>query len=213
MEDVTRKCEWCGKEFSPVRPNGYPQQRFCCVQCKEKARNRRRRPHANEWKNEERECIACKKKFYPNTKGQKFCCTSCKGKYKYLIGTCSTESQYKNISGNWNLYMGRLMNIHGRKQSPRSNGITKEYLLDLLKKQNGRCALSGVKMTCILEKGIVHYTNASIDRIVPACEGGKYEKGNIQLVCKAVNQWKGIMENDEFIDWCKKIARYNEERG
>jgi hypothetical protein len=36
----------------------------------------------------------------------------------------------------------------------------------------------------------------SLDRIVSSKH---YEPGNLQLVCKFVNQWKGAMADEEFI--------------
>jgi hypothetical protein len=43
--------------------------------------------------------------------------------------------------------------------------LSREIILGQLEKQDYKCALSGVQLTCILEKGIITQTNASIDRI------------------------------------------------
>lgn len=77
--------------------------------------------------------------------------------------------------------------------------------MELLEKQHGKCALSGVELTCILSKGFVCKTNASIDRIDPK---GPYVVGNVQLVCVALNKLRIDMSIDEFINWCKKVADY-----
>lgn len=72
-----------------------------------------------------------------------------------------------------------------------------------------KCTLSGVELTCTLIKGIKVKTNASIDRIIA---GGSYSIDNIQLVCSALNSWRADTELPEFIDWCKKVAQYSQEK-
>jgi hypothetical protein len=73
----------------------------------------------------------------------------------------------------------------------------------LLEEQGYKCALTGVELTCILEKGTVCKTNASIDRIDPK---GPYTKDNVQLVCAAINKLRVDMSVDDFINWCKKVS-------
>jgi len=87
----------------------------------------------------------------------------------------------------------------------RRAALTKQDLLDLLEKQNYCCALTGVEMTCVLEKGTTNKTNVSIDRIDPK---GPYIKENIQLVCAAVNKFRIDTPLDEFIDWCRKVTEH-----
>ena len=76
----------------------------------------------------------------------------------------------------------------------------------VLEDQNGLCALSGIELTCKLEKGTKFLTNASIDRIEA---GGPYIKENIQLVCTVLNKWRGDTDLQEYIWWYKKVAEYN----
>ena len=68
-----------------------------------------------------------------------------------------------------------------------------------------KCALTGVELTCKLEKGVKCKTNASIDRIDPK---GPYIKSNVHLVCAAVNKFRIDLPLDEFIDWCRKVANH-----
>lgn len=114
----------------------------------------------------------------------------------------TTESQYKRISGSFPKYFNRLLALHGRREQ----GLTLETLLELLKKQDGKCALSGVKMTCTLEKGKSFPENASIDKKDPK---GGYAPENIQLVCQAVNKWRGDLNANCFVDFCHKVAKNN----
>mgnify|MGYP001588247783 CR=1 FL=1 len=85
-------------------------------------------------------------------------------------------------------------------------GLVPEDLIKLLEKQDGKCALSGVTLTCQLEKGNIAITNASIDRIEA---GGPYIIENIQLVCKSINAFRLDKSTDEFIWWCKQVAEWN----
>jgi len=116
----------------------------------------------------------------------------------------SCEAQYKRISGDWNRYFNRL----NRRSTSRPN-LTTKHMLDQLEKQKGLCALSGIKLTCLLEQGKKFKTNASIDRIIP---GAPYSPDNIQLVCSALNSWRGDTELTEFIWFCKKVAEFQEEK-
>jgi len=75
----------------------------------------------------------------------------------------------------------------------------------LLAQQGGKCALTGMPLTCILERGVRCQTNASIDRKIA---GGSYTEDNVQLVCAAINKFRIDTPLDEFIDWCKKVADY-----
>ena len=87
--------------------------------------------------------------------------------------------------------------------------ITIENAWEQFKKQDGMCALSGVPIKLFVgnlrsdRKG----RTASIDRI----DNNKgYTIDNIQWVHKTVNLMKNIANQPEFIDWCKKIAEFNQ---
>lgn len=150
-----------------------------------------------------RPCIVCEESFTPKSGVNKFCSPQCKGKWKYITGSGSTENQYKKISGNWDKYFARLLCRKERKN------LTKRDLLFLLEKQGGRCALSGVKMTCVLEKGKHSPDNASIDRINA---GGDYTIDNVQLVCAVVNKWRSNTPIDVFVEYCERIANWKSQK-
>lgn len=73
---------------------------------------------------------------------------------------------------------------------------------DLFLIQNRRCALSGALLEFPAngrEKG-----TASLDRI----DSGKgYVPGNVQWVHKRVNIMKNVVEQEEFLKWCSRIAQ------
>lgn len=152
-----------------------------------------------------KECPVCKQEFTPKSGAHKFCSDSCKGRWKYVNGSVTTGSQYKQISGNWNRYMSRLLYFNGRKR----DALTRAILMAQLEKQNFCCALTGVALTCQLEKGVRTLTNASIDRIVA---GGPYTADNIQLVCAAVNKWRSDLPVDNFIEWCRKVVAHHDKQ-
>lgn len=91
------------------------------------------------------------------------------------------------------------------KDRAKKNGLIvdfeKTYLKELWEKQNYTCALSGIKMTTLFFKGRVN-TNMSVDRI----DNSKgYIKGNIQLVCMAINQMKNDLSQEALLFFCNKI--------
>ena len=100
----------------------------------------------------------------------------------------------------------------GRKKAFR---ITQHGLLNILRKQKGRCALTGVPLTFVTEKTIrrggavgdpatFSPTNLSIDRIDPRYG---YLPNNVQLVTNFANKAKGEMQTLEFLKMCKKVVR------
>lgn len=152
-----------------------------------------------------KECVVCGTSFKPKSGVHKFCSDQCKGKWKYITEQVTTNTQYKEISGNWNRYLSRLLYYGGRKRDQ----LTRNDLLLQLEKQNYRCALSGVELTCHLEKDVKTQTNASVDRIEA---GGSYTPDNIQLVCRALNHWRADTSINDFVDWCRKVVNFNDEK-
>lgn len=75
-----------------------------------------------------------------------------------------------------------------------SEAAAQEYALDLMKNQEGRCALSGLRMLLDAEQGD-DQLRYSLDRIDSSKH---YEPGNLQVVSKFINKWKGAMDNEEF---------------
>jgi len=101
----------------------------------------------------------------------------------------------------------RLLNL--RKQRVHegiSFQITLEDVLSLWKKQDGRCALSGVPLTFHQSGGYGDGKkgefNASIDRINP---NGPYLPDNVQLVAMRVNYMKNILSEEMFFWWVRNL--------
>ena len=130
-----------------------------------------------------------------------------KGYRTRVCRECRQIGKNKNMSQSPYAYINNLYAqlSHRRKKTHEFN-ITKEDLHKLYDKQKGICMYSGIEMKHLKDGTGYHLDNISIDRI-DNTKG--YVKGNIALVCLAVNMMKYTLELDELIDWCKKISKAN----
>jgi hypothetical protein len=82
-----------------------------------------------------------------------------------------------------------------------------KYMWKLFIKQKRKCALSGVPIRFAnSNKDRTKYCSASLDRI-NSKKG--YVKNNVQWVHKDINKMKRTMKDDDFLQWCKIITKYN----
>jgi hypothetical protein len=109
------------------------------------------------------------------------------------------------VNGKWDKYFYQSIKSH---KSRNRDGLTVSQLIDLLEKQQYRCALTNAEMTCIRGRGQIS-TNASIDRLTA---GGPYTIDNIQLVCSAVNQFRRALTVPEYIDWCRLVIAHHDQK-
>ena len=98
-----------------------------------------------------------------------------------------------------------------QKQAKRRDlkfNITKDYLYELWKKQDGKCAISGIELNMPKKAREQRgpKCTASIDRINNSVG---YIKGNVQWVHKDVNRMRREYTIDKYIDICKKVAMNN----
>lgn len=143
----------------------------------------------------QRSCLTCGNSYIAVKNYQKFCTQKCQNKFNYTK-SMSTGNQYERISKSWPRYLLRLTYPKGREE------LTVQDLMAILEKQDYKCAISGVTLTKQLNKGMKHFTNASVDRIIP---GGPYTLDNIRLVCRIVNVMKWNMSDAELKEWCRRI--------
>jgi hypothetical protein len=135
-----------------------------------------------------------------------------KNNYPNRCNLCFRKT--KNKDGEllqWNWFNTTLQNAKSRNLEI---SIDILYCEELWKKQNEKCALSGIVLTIpkrtyfIKENGkkSINYSgNASLDRI----DSNKgYIKGNVQWIHKRINTMKMNMTDKELIDWCKLISNY-----
>jgi hypothetical protein len=75
------------------------------------------------------------------------------------------------------------------------------HIDDLLDFQEGLCALTGLLMGLDGEDGDPEL-RCSLDRVD---SNGHYERGNLQIVCKFANRWKGDSDNTAFATLLEKV--------
>lgn len=98
------------------------------------------------------------------------------------------------------------------KRSAKRRGIEfdldKDYIWELLIKQEFTCALSGqqIKFVKKLKNGDLDFERitGSLDRI-DSSKG--YIRGNVQWVHKMINQMKWHFQEEEFIGMCELVAK------
>lgn len=88
--------------------------------------------------------------------------------------------------------------------------ITLPYLAEVWESQEGKCSLTGIKLSPPRVKTpndpVMEENVASVDRIDSSLG---YTKGNIQWVHRVVNYMKQNYKQEVFIDWCKKVTEFN----
>ncbi len=84
--------------------------------------------------------------------------------------------------------------------------ITIEEAWDKFIIQGRRCILSGEILIFAKTRKSYNTTTASLDRIDSQ---GIYEISNTQWVHKRLNVMKMDLSQEDFINWCKKVSRYN----
>lgn len=78
--------------------------------------------------------------------------------------------------------------------------LTPLFLLELIKQQDHRCALSGVALTP---------QDATLDHKIPISKGGTHDRSNVHWVHKDVNAAKGTMTKEEFLAMCQRVVHWN----
>jgi len=176
-------CEACGEPLSLNNARDLVRKKYCSNSCRGKTL----------WVNrqeEEKLCPACEEKFYTKLHYQVYCSKDC-----HASGQVSRS--YKMLNDNPEKYFQHALYKKGREL------LTVDFMLEVLERQEGRCAISGQKLTFIKipGNGRVH-TNAAIDQIVA---GGGYTEDNVQLLCDTVNRMKSDMTETELKFWCRAI--------
>jgi hypothetical protein len=82
------------------------------------------------------------------------------------------------------------------------------YIRDLILKQKGLCAISGIPLQY---RSSSHDPKllCSLDRIDSS---GHYEHGNLQVVCRFINFWKGASDDSEFRQLLQLVCTTNDVR-
>lgn len=120
----------------------------------------------------------------------------------------SDKKSNRNIGGSLEKIL--KTRISGCKTRSKKNNykfdITIDQLIELYNKQNGKCAISDIKMSLEVENGKKNPYGISIDRIKP---GGDYTISNVRLVCNIVNSMRMDYGDDILLYVCKRIVENN----
>lgn len=119
----------------------------------------------------------------------------------YSKGNAHNRKGYKDISGS---YWGTLKSNAKKRGVPFE--ITPIEAWEVLQKQNGICALSGIELVLVNNyRDERPYHTASLDRIDST---KSYTKDNIQWVHKVINIMKNTLPQEEFIGWCIAVQDF-----
>jgi 5-methylcytosine-specific restriction endonuclease McrA len=94
--------------------------------------------------------------------------------------------------------------LRGSRKRVSSNAdeiATSSELLELIAKQDYKCALTG---ECLKDPSA-----AELDHCIPLNLGGTNKIDNLQWVLKSINRMKGTLPQAEFIELCKKVANFS----
>jgi hypothetical protein len=180
---VEKVCLKCSKPLTLNNTRDIDRKKFCSKSCANSVSAKNRKPQI-------KSCDACGKMFSTQVRIQKFCSPECSAPQQI-------KRSYRMMHNNPAKYLQHALYKKGREV------LTVDFMLDLLEKQGGFCALSGIKMTFTKQPGSGRInTNASIDQIEA---GAGYIEENVQLVCDIVNRMKSDMTKKELKFWCRAI--------
>lgn len=187
-ERTLRECRKCGsmrdiKEFR--KKDGYVQRH--CLECEREAgrkryyRNRARYAERHRgWVKANIEKVNKQRNEYRAQNAEK-------------LRERQREWRRKNIRLNVVLQSLKNAKIRCKKQNLPCT-VTIKYLLDVLDRQNDRCALSGIKLSfATISRPIA--SSCSLDKIN---RRNGYVEGNVRFLCFAVNSFRGSMSDLEF---------------
>jgi hypothetical protein len=203
----TKLCSCCEKELSirnfTKRKTSSDDYTSICRKCRSIKRNRDKH-----WHGDQLLCIKCgsikpqnafnvnKDNAYRGNRDR--FCIECKVAQREKRRICNR--------GDGSLARVLLERFLGARDRSKRKGMTIDidvpYLTELWDKQAGLCAITKIPMTLAIFKGRTP-TNVSIDRI-SSSEG--YIKGNIQLICMAVNQMKSDLSYEQLLMFCEKTV-------
>jgi len=119
---------------------------------------------------------------------------------------CLYDQRTKKYTSSSKAFIERMVSQlkSGRRRQGVDFDLDAEFFLKMFEDQDGRCAVTGRKMTWQRKPDRRNDWNISIDRIDPK---GEYEPNNVRLVCKRVNLVKHNMTDEELKDWSETISR------
>lgn len=98
-----------------------------------------------------------------------------------------------------------LQTIKNKNNSFASLDVFSQYVSDLIERQNFRCAIAGLLLQQDDLANSDDELKASLDRID---SDGHYEPGNLQVVCRFINRWKGAGQNSHFLSLMEILRQH-----
>lgn len=200
LKDQIRQCIYCEAQYKPTAA----RQKTCSQPCSKKLRlaNTAKFQQTDKWKEYYKEYNLARKES--NSEYQKEYLKKHRDRINARVQAAHAKdpSKRRMYDANrryetWGTFFAGLLTRR------RSKYLSKTDLINLLEKQDYKCAISGLTLT--KDRGSIH--NASIDRIEAGLE---YNLDNIQLICKCINNWRSNTPLEDFINLCKIIAKNNE---
>ena len=150
----------------------------------------------------ERTCRHCEKvllvsAFYTNAGKPDSYCKCCRILVDKQLNSKSSASRMRSLL---TAARTRARNSHW------DFNLTKDFLLGLWGKQEGRCYYSEVALTFDGNRAV---TALSIDRI-DSTRG--YTTDNVVLCCRLVNEMKSNQTIEDFVERCRRIVKIHEKR-
>lgn len=87
--------------------------------------------------------------------------------------------------------------VNGSKEG---EPATAKQLKNKLIANDYRCALSGLRLSP---------ETVNVDHIIPVSDGGSDSINNLQLLDSRINQMKGTLSQEEFIELCSRVTAWN----
>lgn len=208
---IKRVCSKCKSDKFYLYPkviNGYTTTAHNCKKC---CIERNRTRYKNDEKFREKDRLRCRKYYLKNKdKVNKRIKQYCKDnreavkarsrRYNITNRDILRQKHYDRISISAeafirNLYRGIQSRV---KRSKLELDFNVDFLLKLWHKQNGKCVMTDISMTHIVDDPQA----VSVDRIN---SNNGYLKDNIQLVCRFINYAKNTYQNERIIGLIKSI--------
>ena len=147
-------------------------------------------------------CVICNAPYIQTRKRAKYCSNKCKQKAIYRTSNHQLKHRRASIE---NTLVAILWGARSRsKKKGLFCDLTETQVLDLLVKQKGLCAMTGIKLEA--STGLGKPFTISIDKIIPKLG---YTLSNVQLVCKMFNECKNIYTIEEVKRMCVAFVKHN----
>lgn len=156
----------------------------------------------------EANCNYCDAKILiPNNRYTASCSDECRKKY---LSRCDSNRRSSSVEATLNELSEQIKSR--AKRDGKQYDLSKEFLLDLLRKQEGMCAQTGrvLEASSFVEgnKYRAHKNTVSVDRI-DSSKG--YTKDNVQLVVYHYNLAKSAFTQEEMMELCKDVVTKGEQ--